>query len=111
MSPASRPMSTLSISPTRTFMLFTPIAGMKLPLGVGLGLVRRVRELLIDRLRDLGGLRRVRDLGDEPADLPLEQRPLVRVLPVKEHRLVIDRGTGRAVDGADREVEVPLAVD
>ena len=39
---------------------------------------------------------RIVDLHDEPADLSLLDRPLVGVLPVEQHRLVVDRGAAGA---------------
>src|SRR5207249_6627532 len=61
--------------------------------------------------RDLRFLIRARDFRDVPADLALRERPLVGVLPVEQHRLVVDGRTARMVDPADREIEIARAVN
>ena len=73
----------------------------------GLGLVRRVGELRVDRRRRSASRDRgCRSCVTHPADLPLRRRSLVGVLPVEHHRLVVDRGAAGLVDAADGEVEV-----
>jgi len=83
----------------------------KRSLGLGLGLVRRIGKLGINRLRHLGHMLRVADPDRIPTDLPLLQRAgLVEIVVSKEETGRVRALLGTIIDSDNVEFPRPFAL-